>query len=205
MEAIRPREILKFIDLLNTLKHMPRRGWVVRKVSNPESIASHMYAMGLMTFILGNNSTLDNMKCLQLALVHDLAESIVGDIIPTDNIPTERKHQMEDKAMQELTSHLDKDSGSLLYNLYKEYEAKQTPEAKFVKELDFFDMLYTAVYYEKTDKNHDSLREFFQATQGKFHHPLIKSLAEELLNSHGEKRKFTKWLFALNQMSCEIT
>lgn len=67
-----------------------------------------MYAMSLMTFLLGNDSKLDRLKCLQLALVHDLAESIVGDITPHDNIPENVKHQREDEAMKEITSHIGK-------------------------------------------------------------------------------------------------
>ncbi|KAH0809373.1 hypothetical protein GEV33_013418 [Tenebrio molitor] len=102
---------------------------------NHEHIAGHMYAMGMMTFLLGDDSNLDRFKCLQLALVHDLAECIVGDITPQDNIPEDKKHAMEDEAMKEIASNLGEDIGKMIYNLYKEYEAKETPEAIFVKDL----------------------------------------------------------------------
>lgn len=65
-----------------------------------------MYAMALMTFLLGNDSKLDRIKCLQLTLVHDLAEAIVGDITPHDNVPEDEKHKKEDEAMKEITSHI---------------------------------------------------------------------------------------------------
>lgn len=181
MEDENVQNNLKFLYLMANLKHSPRRGWVQRNLKNPESIAGHMYSMGIMTFLLGNNSTLDRAKCMQLALVHDLAEAIVGDITPADNIPVDVKHRMEDQAMKELTSYLGKDAGQIVYDLYKEYEAKETPEAKFVKELDMFDMILTASIYEKQGNMIGNLQEFFDATHQKFHHPQIKALAAELL------------------------
>ncbi|XP_018573411.1 HD domain-containing protein 2 [Anoplophora glabripennis] len=176
MESLNPEEVLKFLDLVNNLKHSSRRGWELCKINNHEKIAGHMYSMAMMTFLLGNNSKLDRFKCMQLALVHDLAESIVGDITPHDNIPEDKKHAMEDEAMKELTTHLGSEIGSLIYNLYKEYEAKETPEAKFVKDLDRFDMLFTASHYEHRDKEPRKLQEFFDATEGKFQHPYVRKL-----------------------------
>lgn len=177
MEGINPKEVLKFLELVNTLKHLPRRGWEILKVKNFEPIAAHMYSMGIMTFLLGNNSELDRFKCLQLAMVHDLAECIVGDITPHDNIPEDKKHAMEDEAMKEITSTIG-EVGTLIYNLYKEYEAKESPEAKFVKDLDRFDLLCTAAYYEKRDNCR--LQEFFDNLKGKFENPLVCKLVNEL-------------------------
>lgn len=65
-----------------------------------------MYAMALMTFLLGNDSKLDRIKCLQLSLVHDLAEAVVTDLTPHDNVPEDVKHQLEDEAMKKITSHI---------------------------------------------------------------------------------------------------
>ncbi|KAJ8936663.1 hypothetical protein NQ314_012203 [Rhamnusium bicolor] len=110
---------------------------------------------------MGNDSKLNRFKCLQLALIHDLAECIVGDITPLDNIPEDKKHAMEDEAMLELTTYLGSEVGSLIYNLYKEYEAKETPEARFVKDLDRFDMLCTATYYELRDETPKKVARIF--------------------------------------------
>ncbi|CAH1107651.1 unnamed protein product [Psylliodes chrysocephalus] len=180
MESLRPEDVLKFLDLVNRLKHSSRRGWEFSEIKNHEQIAGHMYAMGIMTFLLGNDSKLDRFKCLQLALVHDLAECIVGDITPHDNITVDKKHAMEDEAMKELTSLVGSEIGSLIYNLYKEYEAKETPEAKFVKDLDRFDMLFTAAHYEQRDGTPKKLQEFFDSTEGKFQHPYIRKLVLSL-------------------------
>ncbi|XP_008195856.1 5'-deoxynucleotidase HDDC2 [Tribolium castaneum] len=181
MEALNPESVLKFMDLVNNLKHSSRRGWSLLNVENHEQIAGHMYAMGMMTFLIGDESNLDRFKCLQLALVHDLAECIVGDITPHDNIPEDKKHALEDKAMKEITSHLGEDIGTMIYKLYKEYEAKETPEAIFVKDLDRLDLLITAVHYEKRDNTPKKMQEFFDSTEGKFKHPFIQKLVKTLI------------------------
>lgn len=121
MESIDPQEALKFMQFVNNLKHSSRRGWSVLNIKNHEQISSHMYGMAMMTFLLGDNSKLDRLKCLQLALVHDLAESIVGDIIPSDNIPEEKKHEMEDEAMKEITTAAGKQSYLYIINCLTSY------------------------------------------------------------------------------------
>lgn len=179
-------DTLKFIEYVHRLKHMPRRGWVLRDVKDPESISGHMYAMAMMTFLL-EDPNIDRIKCMQLALVHDLAESIVGDITPEDKVPVDVKHKMEDDAMKEIVSYLGDDLGGRIYSLYKEYEAKETAEAKFVKDLDRFDLVASSVFYEKRDETPGRLQEFFDVTEGKLEHPLIKGLMDELVKQRKEK------------------
>jgi hypothetical protein len=50
-----------------------RAGWVKRGVAGPESIADHMYRMGMMAFMV-QGTEYDFQRCMQLALVHDVAE-----------------------------------------------------------------------------------------------------------------------------------
>ncbi|KAJ8947873.1 hypothetical protein NQ318_010019 [Aromia moschata] len=123
-----------------------------------------------------------------LNLCRDLAESIVGDVTPKDNIPEDKKHAMEDEAMKELTAYVGNEIGPFIYDLYKEYEAKETPEAKFVKDLDRFDMLFTATYYELRDNTPNKLQEFFDSTEGKFHNPYISNLVKILKQRRIEHR-----------------
>lgn len=115
-----------------------------------------------------------------MALVHDLAESIVGDITPYCGVPEEEKHKKEDEAMKQIVSLIGTKQGDYIYELYKEYESKETKEAKFVKELDRFDMILQAYEYEKQENKPGIMQEFFDNTKGKFAHPLIKSMADEL-------------------------
>lgn len=61
-----------------------------------------MYRMSMMTFLIDDSLKLDRLKCMQLALVHDLAESIVGDITPFCGVSKDEKKSMEMKAMEDI-------------------------------------------------------------------------------------------------------
>lgn len=71
-----------------------RTGWVKRGVQGPESIADHMYRMGIMSLIAGH-SGVDVNRAIKIAIVHDITESIVGDIAPDDGVSKEEKNRME--------------------------------------------------------------------------------------------------------------
>ncbi|XP_026271998.1 5'-deoxynucleotidase HDDC2 [Frankliniella occidentalis] len=182
-------KMLDFLFLVGKLKHVKRTGWVLRHVPDPECVAGHMHRMAIITFLLDSSETsVDKVKCMQLALIHDLAECIVGDITPHCGVDPEEKHRREDEAMKELCD-LAGVSGVELYSLYKEYEAKMTPEAKFVKELDSLDMILEAFSYEKEENQPGHLQEFFDSTKDKFSHPLVLSLVKEL---HKRRSEFVK-------------
>nr|XP_040139192.1 5'-deoxynucleotidase HDDC2 isoform X2 [Ictidomys tridecemlineatus] len=54
-----------------------------------------MYRMAVMAMVTKDDH-LNKDRCIRLALVHDMAECIVGDIAPADNIPKEEKHRREE-------------------------------------------------------------------------------------------------------------
>lgn len=173
--------IIKFLELVGNLKHMKRTGWVLRDINECETIAGHMYRMSVMTFLLNENQDgLDRIKCMELALVHDLAECLVGDITPYCGISREEKKLREENAMREIVS-LVEPNGHRMLELFEEYEKGETPEAKFVKDLDCLDMMLQAFEYEKRDGCINKHQEFFNSTQGKFRHPLVKNIVKEII------------------------
>ncbi|XP_013176896.1 PREDICTED: HD domain-containing protein 2 [Papilio xuthus] len=188
---IENQKILEFLELVGRLKHVKRTGWVLCNIEDCESIAGHMYRMGLMTFLLteeNNPTKLDRFKCLQIALVHDLAECIVGDLTPHCGVSPEEKKRQEDEAMKKIAE-LTGIAGDRMYDLYKEYENQTSPEAKFAKDLDRYDMILQAFEYEKRENAPKKLEEFFKATEGKFNHPFIKDLVIELYRQRDEFEK----------------
>ncbi|NXS93958.1 HDDC2 protein, partial [Jacana jacana] len=164
----------------------PRTGWVYRNVSKPESVSDHMYRMAMMALVTEDKS-LNKDRCIRLALVHDMAECIVGDIAPADNISKEEKHRREEAAMQQLSQLLSEDLRKEVYELWEEYESQSTAEAKFVKELDQCEMILQAFEYEELEKAPGSLQEFYHSTAGKFVHPEIVQLVS-LINAERNKK-----------------
>ncbi|KAH7470815.1 hypothetical protein PRIC1_003360 [Phytophthora ramorum] len=171
---------IEFLRLCGRLKTLKRTGWVNNKVALPESVADHMYRMGMCCMLLDDaNETVNRSKCIKMAIVHDLAESLVGDITPHDGVAEEDKHRMEKEALDEICGTLgDTPSAAEIRSLWNEYEAGSTEEAKMVKDFDKFEMILQADDYERAQNI--PLDDFFQSTKGKFRTPLVQSWVAEL-------------------------
>jgi len=87
----------ELIKASEQLKTVPRVGWLVRaKVKNPESVAEHSYAVALISMLAGDMLGLDTLLMLRMAILHDISESLTGDIQPED-LAKEKKHKLEKK------------------------------------------------------------------------------------------------------------
>ena len=88
------KSLLPLLELLGELKHVARTGWL-RTVEHPESVAGHTFGVAILAMCAPVSSTfsfqlsmllkleqkgLDINRCIFLALCHDMAESVVGDI-----------------------------------------------------------------------------------------------------------------------------
>ncbi|XP_029675246.1 HD domain-containing protein 2 [Formica exsecta] len=174
---------------------MKRTGWVKRNIPDPETIAGHMYRMAMLSFLVDGKENLDKTKIMQMTLIHDLAECIVGDITPLCGIPPDEKHRMEDEAMEDICKLLG-DKGPEILQIFREYEKQESPEAQYVKDLDRLDLLMQAYEYEKRDNIPGELNEFFVAIHGKIRHPFINKIAiditeerDKLLNHNSNATK----------------
>ena len=152
-------ETAAVIELLGKLKDLKRSGWVMKKVSAPESVADHSWGVALLAVLLTPEG-LDGHKCLQLAIVHDLQESIVGDITPADGIGREEKSRRERAAVGLLAEKLNFPE---LKALFEEFEALETPEARFVKDMDRIEAVLQARYYDMTQRSPEKLVPEFSA------------------------------------------
>jgi putative hydrolases of HD superfamily len=153
---------LDFALAIGNLKHVKRAGWLrYPKISDVESVSDHSYRMSLLSLLFLKEEHLDVNKCIKMALVHDLAESVVGDITPYDNISNEEKHAKENDALDEITKNLPQEIRDIVYGLWKEYEEGRTEEAKIVKDLDKYEMILQAYNYES--KYQVDLEEFYKS------------------------------------------
>ena len=173
--------MLKFLTIVGRLKRTDRSGWVKRNIVKPESVSDHMYRMAIMAMVLGDTfSDIKRDHCIKMCLVHDMAESIVGDITPYDGVSKEEKHQREVKAISDLCAMVDEKVGSEIKDLFLEYENQETVESKFVKDLDKFEMILQAYHYEQEVNKPGMLQEFFDSVDGKLQTSVVKKLAEDL-------------------------
>ncbi|XP_031285065.1 HD domain-containing protein 2 homolog [Pistacia vera] len=170
---------IDFLSLCHSLKTTKRAGWIRRDVKDPESIADHMYRMGLMGLIMADIPGIDRDKCIKMAIVHDIAEAIVGDITPSDGISKAEKSQRERKALDHMCKLLGGEARAKeISELWMEYEENSSAEAKIVKDFDKVEMILQALEYE--NEQGKDLDEFFQSTAGKFQTELGKAWAKEI-------------------------
>ena len=147
------------------LKNVTRAGCVRAGVEQPESVAAHSWGMSLLALKLCPDD-LDLSKVLSLCLIHDLPEVRVGDLTPHDDCST--KAEDERAAMLEMAP--------FWVDLFDEYEAGNTPEARFVKQLDKLDMGLQAIVYQR--QQDVSLEEFLQSAKKRIADPSLQALLE---------------------------
>jgi putative hydrolases of HD superfamily len=123
------------------LKHLDRAGWKRVGIVHPESVAAHSFGVAFAA-LLRRSSEHDLGKVLAMALLHDVAEVVVGDLTPFDGVPPDEKHARERQAFESLLAHRPD-----LLALVDELEAGESPEAKLVRGLDKVDMDVTAESY----------------------------------------------------------
>jgi putative hydrolase of HD superfamily len=177
---------LEFLRLVGRLKKLKRTGWGMQGVPNGESVAEHMYRAAMCAFLIPSNVAVDRDRCIKIALVHDLCEALAGDITPHCGVSKEEKHRLEKEAMITITSHVDEALRAELNELWLEYEAGETEEAKYVKDIDKFEMILQADEYETAQENLN-LDSFFRSTQDKFVTPLFQTLDAELRASRAAR------------------
>ena len=100
------------------LKTIPRQGWKEKlQIDHPESVADHSYTVTAMSMVLSDLEGLNTEKIIKMALLHDLAESIIGDITP-NTITNNEKILKENQAMKQILKNLpDKIAESISRNL----------------------------------------------------------------------------------------
>ena len=120
------------------LKSVAREGWIRAGIEQPESVAAHSWGMALLAMHLCPDE-LDRLRVIEMCLVHDLPEIIVGDLTPHDDLSN--KKEDEYNAMKSLAPQW--------LDLFEEYEENASPESKFVKYLDKLDMALMAILYQE--------------------------------------------------------
>jgi putative hydrolase of HD superfamily len=154
-----PSELVDVVQFLDRLAALPRTGWLLRGVTDPESIAEHSLGVAVVASLLVDDLrergvAVDGEKVLRMALVHDAAEAFTGDIPMPAKTP-------------ELKAALVRAEDGLLANvltpaqlsLWREVEAGATIEARVIKAADKLQMTIKALTYVQQGRGR--LDEFF--------------------------------------------
>lgn len=155
--------VIEFLTSANKLKWIERRGWVAKvNVNEPESVADHCYLTALICMVIADLKGLNTSKIVKMALLHDIAESIIGDYMP-EEISSEKKHVEEGKAIKTILDKLPPRLRSNYTKIWQEYKKKSSKEAALVHQIDKFEMALQARNYLQKGYDPDLLKQFFDS------------------------------------------
>ena len=153
--------ILKIFQKVLDLKNVPRQGWKEKlEMNNPESVAEHSYSTSVISMILSDLEGLNTEKIIRMALLHDLAESIIGDIIP-DSITKDEKIRKENLAMKEILKNLPNNIAKSYFETWNDYQENSSGEAKLLHDIDKLEMALQAKSYQDKGIPREKLQTFF--------------------------------------------
>ena len=103
-----------------------------------ENDAEHAWHMAIMAYLLREyaNEEVDISKVMLMCLIHDIVEIDAGDTYAYDAKGRETQREREDAAKQRIFSILPDDQSCELMSLFEEFEAGETPEARYARAMD---------------------------------------------------------------------
>ena len=149
---IDPITLLTLLRQSVRLKWLPRTGWLLRGVADPESVAEHSWGVALLALFLADavDEPLERDKLLTIALIHDLPEAVLSDI-PTPAaqfFPPTAKREAEEAVLTDLLAPLSE--AERLLGWWREFEEGSSPEGRLVQDADRLEMLLQALMYEES-------------------------------------------------------
>jgi putative hydrolase of HD superfamily len=127
--------VLEFLRASERLKTVTRSGWT--STGEPESVAEHTWRLCLMAMLLyGQDPAVDLARLLKMCLIHDLGEAIGGDVPAPAQQAGVNKSTQERVDLLQLIAPLPPGLRSELLDLWDEYDAASSVEAKLAKGLD---------------------------------------------------------------------
>jgi putative hydrolase of HD superfamily len=139
MDTDRFERQIQFILEVDKLKTILRRTYLIHE-ERSENTAEHSWHLAIMAILLAEhaNEPVDVARVIKMVLVHDIVEIDAGDTYFYDTAAALDKSEREHSAADRLFGILPPDQGTELRALWEEFEAGDTPDARFALALDRF-------------------------------------------------------------------
>ncbi|MHA2140574.1 MAG: HD domain-containing protein [Candidatus Thorarchaeota archaeon] len=172
---MRVEEIIELALKGQDLKNLRRTGWILAGVDEAlvESVAEHTFGTALVSLLLAKKleaegCDVDLGRTLAMAILHDLAESQISDIVVDRDAPNRKallkaKLEAENQAMINLMSSLGRVGDSLL-EFWSDLQKQTGIEARIVLSSDILDMLIRAIALEQSGVSPKALNDFFESS-----------------------------------------
>ena len=174
--------ILDFFKTIVNLKKISRQGWIDKvSIKNPESVADHSYSMAMISMVISDLENYDSEKILKMVLLHDLAESKIGDFTP-EQIDMEKKIHLENTAFNEIIEDLPDSIKKQYLEIWQAYQENTSPESKIIHQIDKLEMVLQAKTYQNEGYSKEKLETFFESVKIDITNPKLKELFTKIVN-----------------------
>lgn len=147
---------IAFIKEIDKVKYIQRKTKLFNSDRN-ENDAEHSWHLALMAIVLAehSNEPIDILKVVKMVLIHDIVEIDAGDIFLYDVQISHSNTDAERLAANRIFGLLPKKQADAFIEIWEEFEAGETNEAKFAKSMDRLEPLL-----QNTSNNGGTWKEF---------------------------------------------
>ena len=171
--------IIKLHEYVARLKELRRAGWVQRGVSDPESVASHSYSVALLTMMIADLRGLNTLDAVRMALIHDLAESIIGDLTPEMKMRLGDLEERERRFFEDLVKLMPRELAETYLDSWRRFSSGEDEVSRLVREVDKLERGLQAVRYLK--KGYGEVKEIYDSTLNELKDPELRRVLERAL------------------------
>ncbi|MGI0004676.1 MAG: HD domain-containing protein [Candidatus Nitrosotenuis sp.] len=173
--------LVEFFQTVLKLKTVHRQGWKDKlDMKNPESVADHCYSMSVMAMVLSDLKKLDTAKIIKMSLLHDLAETVTGDIVPNQK-QKQQKEKLESTAMKKILKCLGKTQRTEYWKIWQEYQKNATKEAKLLHQIDKLEMAAQAKEYANRGFAKNQIATFLKSAKSEISDPKLQKILSGFL------------------------
>lgn len=136
-----------FLLEADNLRRIDRQNLIL-DCSRPENSAEHSWHLALYALVLAPfaEPEVDIFRAVRMLLLHDLVEIDAGDHPITDEVDWQAVAEAEHAAAQRLFGLLPADQGTKFLALWQEFEAANSPDARFAKRVDHCQPIFQTLY-----------------------------------------------------------
>ncbi|MFI1578048.1 HD family hydrolase [Embleya sp. NPDC020630] len=157
-----------FILEIDRLKAVVRRN-LIADASRRENTAEHSWHLAMLAGTLAEHAAtdVDVARVTRMLLIHDLVEIDAGDTFYYDSVAEVDQVEREQRGADRIFGLLPAPQGDELRSLWEEFEARETPDARFAKAIDRFQPCLLNFHTEGgTWREYDLTRTEVLAKQG---------------------------------------
>lgn len=155
--------VLECMAELHNLVRMPRTGWIMAGVSDPESVGDHCFEASLIAYILARHVEvpIDLGRVLTMLLFHEAGESRLTDM-PRRAAPYIKAGK--DAAEEGITKDVLAGVADEIWEVLEEFHARETPEARIAEAAEELQIIFASLMYAK--EGNGDMSEYRQDVAG---------------------------------------